>query len=146
MNNVKRTFLIIIVCLVFLFSSVSSVYASEFDSYGTKACTHVWIQQETGRTYFDNNANTHTVYVFRDNICSICGHIEALDPLLYSESHYNYAYSYNGNNYHSGTRHYFEYNIKCVCGRIIGTVWRSAYCPGGSHIAPLSSDPGDEPE
>lgn len=51
---------------------------------------------------------------------------------------HNISAYYNGNNYHSGSKHYAQYTQYCTsCGKTLGSYWVSYFCRGGSeHILP----------
>ena len=137
-----KSVLLIILTLVLLISVAAITTASECD-------VHSYALQEYGTAYFARTDGlTHHKYVMYDKVCIACGHKETADPVITIENHvYNVLGSYTGNNYHSGTRHYFEYQLKCVCGYSNGsTRWKSAYCAGGNHISPVSIQPIGETE
>lgn len=50
--------------------------------------------------------------------------------------------TYTGNNYHSGSRHYCQYNVTCNCET--KTVWRDYACSGNPCITPNSITPPSE--
>ena len=93
-------------------------------------------------TYLDNSQ--HQVKVYWYYIDTMTGTVFLTSMLAreYLDRHSVSSYSYSGNNYHSGTRHYFEYSGYCTrCGGLI-TKWESAACPGnGNCIAPFSVEP-----
>mgnify|MGYP000163848013 CR=1 FL=1 len=84
----------------------------------------------------------HTLQTTKAFCCNTC------NAIFYrvtetKEYHSMSGYSYTGNNYHSGTKHYFQYERHCTtsgCGHT-ETKWRSANCSGGNHILPLSIQP-----
>lgn len=54
---------------------------------------------------------------------------------------HNYIFEWNGNHYHSGDQHYYQYNYKCnTCGYILYTEWRNNFCPGPPCMTPWSYD------
>ncbi len=62
--------------------------------------------------------------------------------LLYKASHGTTVYTWTGNHYHSGTRHYYEYGYKCPdCGDFVSTTWTSLPCSGPLCNTPWSVDP-----
>lgn len=53
--------------------------------------------------------------------------------------YHNYTSSYNGNNYHKGNLHYFNYNKYCnTCSKIAYSYWESGYCEGPPCYTPWS--------
>ncbi len=50
--------------------------------------------------------------------------------IVYQKNHGATTYTQTGNNYHSGSRHYYEYGDKCVCGYFLSTTWTSVACSG----------------
>ena len=122
--------------------AVSSVFAGQSDEVPMRDCVHSWEIRNLYTIPIPNDNYTHILYTARDRVCKKCGEIETLDPILDPVSH-TLNYSYTGNNYHSGNRHYFEYTPYCtVCGFINpNNIWRSGYCSGGTHISPLTITP-----
>ncbi len=80
---------------------------------------------------------------------------KVVDPFLYyyfgdiyyiiaSEYHGTLSYTYTGNNYHSGGRHYYEYRATCsVCGISTTSTWRSQACSGPPCIVPTNLNEDD---
>lgn len=65
--------------------------------------------------------------------------------LLYKSNHGNTTYTWTGEHYHSGTRHYYLYAYICNdCGDYVSTVWTSQQCSGPPCTTPWSYTP--EPE
>ena len=55
----------------------------------------------------------------------------ALRFILYKSSHGSTTYKYTGQQYHSGTRHYYQYGYLCAdCGKYASTTWTSVACSG----------------
>lgn len=54
--------------------------------------------------------------------------------IIFRRTHYSTTYAMTGNNYHSGSNHYYEYGYKCTdCGVFVGeTTWESVPCRGGN--------------
>ncbi len=51
--------------------------------------------------------------------------------LIYSTNHGTSTYRDTGDNYHSGSRHYYQYGYQCdTCGEFTNTIWRSRVCSG----------------
>ncbi|MBQ7341373.1 MAG: hypothetical protein IJW41_04325 [Oscillospiraceae bacterium] len=51
--------------------------------------------------------------------------------ILYKSEHGSTTYKYTGQNYHSGTRHYYQYGDLCAdCGKYTYTEWISSACSG----------------
>lgn len=50
---------------------------------------------------------------------------------VYQSEHGTTTYMKTGNNYHSGSRHFYEWGYKCAdCGEFSNTVWKSSTCSG----------------
>ena len=67
------------------------------------------------------------------------------DYVTYYRYHH-YTNQYTGNNYHSGSRHYFQYADTCtICGHRKNYTWISQYCGGPPCVTPSKSiGPFDE--
>lgn len=111
-------------------------------------CTYrTWISYE----YTDYSAYRHQVKTLKNFDCT-----DRDCPIVYSEvisisydSHDYPEMEWNGQHYHSGTRHYGYYVSQCFsCKRSTGE-WRSWACPGesgGSCILPQKVNPSHEIE
>lgn len=90
-------------------------------------------------TYIDNSQHKIDWYIVFINDLGEYMMNGVIDQTSYA-SHMVSNYSYTGQNYHSGTRHYFQYGGTCSkCGGFI-TYWMDAFCPGnGNCILPWAS-------
>lgn len=62
--------------------------------------------------------------------------------LSYKSSHGDTTYTWTGEHYHSGTRHYYLYAYVCDdCGGYASTVWTSTPCAGPPCATPSSYTP-----
>lgn len=65
--------------------------------------------------------------------------------LLYKANHGNTTYTWTGEHYHSGSRHYYRYAYVCNdCGDYVSTVWTSQSCSGPPCATPWSITPVPE--
>ncbi len=71
----------------------------------------------------------------------VCEHaIETVPPDYYFDDtrvayiyyrYHDYSYTFTGNNYHAGAKHFYEYADKCdICGKEINQAWVSRPCGG----------------
>lgn len=68
-----------------------------------------------------------------------------INYLIYSKNHGSTTYTWTGNDYHSGSRHYYEYGYKCDnCGIFTSTTWTSMPCSGPPCATPWSLTPVPE--
>lgn len=59
--------------------------------------------------------------------------------LVYKKNHGSTTYTWTGNDYHSGTLHYYEYGDKCDdCGVFTTSVWTTEPCSGPPCVTPWS--------
>ncbi len=64
---------------------------------------------------------------------------------VYSKNHGSTTYTWTGNHYHSGSRHYYEYGYKCKnCGEFTSTTWKNEACSGPPCSTPWSLTPSSE--
>ncbi len=140
----KRTVILFLSIVSMLISTVSiSVigYAEGVTEPVNEDFIDEYIEPDhTQAFYFYLNNSQHQVkwywwYVYTDT------RVKFLTDVLereYPENHTVSSYSYTGNNYHSGTKHYFEYAGYCekCSGRV--TKWVSGNCLGNGHIEPFS--------
>lgn len=76
--------------------------------------------------YQSSGAGTHKAEY---NYSCVCGETTTKIEST-SESHSLQKMGYTGNNYHQGTRHYFEYEHKCLQCGYTKTLYESSSCPG----------------
>ena len=93
--------------------------------------------------YVFKDFDSHDVY-FRQHFYdpTIGAHLYGATEFLRTESHTPGGSTYTGNNYHSGTKHYFQYRRTCSHCTPVFYQWISANCPGNGHcISPLDVIP-----
>lgn len=62
--------------------------------------------------------------------------------ISYRDEHGSTTGTWTGNHYHSGTKHYYEYDYVCNdCGEFVRTAWTSLNCTGAACIMPWSMSP-----
>lgn len=66
-----------------------------------------------GVTYFDKGNDYHEKMTFENGICP-CGDSYTKGLTYTSQAHSYPSYSYSGYNYHSGTKHVFEFARSCT--------------------------------
>ena len=65
--------------------------------------------------------------------------------LLYKTAHGNTTYTWTGQHYHSGSKHFYQYGYLCSdCGEYTNTVWTSVSCSGPPCATPWSLTPTPE--
>ncbi len=103
----KKTIVISIVILLMISLSIFN-YVS--------AHTHTYVKHSFAIKYDDTGADKHYKYEISDYRCECGASYSAITSSAYL-AHTFTSYSYSGANYHSGTKHYFEYARSCIyCG------------------------------
>lgn len=132
MKEIKKLFIFL---LVFTMAVVPvQVMAAEMNE-----CEHNYVFDSYHVDYTDFG-DYHRKEVFPIEECTICGHsnFKYEETKTTNESHNMGAYTYTGNNYHSGSKHYLEYSARCIqCGHY-ETKLESYSCPGNPCILPQS--------
>lgn len=99
--------------------------------------THSYDEYVTTFVEYIGSANYHVKFVTVRYKCD-CGAFYDINEEEKSEEHVKGTFSYTGNNYHSGSRHYFEYEGSCIlCDQPLSE-WRFYSCPGNPCILPQS--------
>ncbi|MDF2845682.1 MAG: hypothetical protein K0R00_4108 [Herbinix sp.] len=96
----KRFVLLLILLLLFTYNIVS-------------AHTHVHTKKSSGVSYIDKGTNYHDLNTY-DNYSCPCGDSYTVLTSYITLSHEYPSYSYSGYNYHSGTKHVFEFARYCT--------------------------------
>lgn len=140
--------LLIVTLLVFVPAFSGQIYADSLDYPEQEPIDEEIIEHFKDEVFYTNcTATTHEVWTREILINTVTGALIATNNVTYlrTESHHFSPLSYNMNNYHSGSKHYFQYSKYCYECNYTCSEWHSGYCPGNGHcIAPMSIGPLSE--
>ncbi len=139
----------------YLYSSDNPYWIVEIDNFlDDDACSQVTTIQEkdiivyynkdkepkhSGVVYSVSSSGTPTIQskwgmggVYRHAVSNVPSDYKANGQVSVKYFRYHdYTNKYTGNNYHSGTRHYYQYADFCdICNKQINTTWTSVVCNG----------------
>lgn len=142
----KKTLIIILtICIILLGFGKTPSFAEELDTPVLDPIEDEIIEHDHDEYIFINpTATTHEVWS-REVFYNTVEQTFIYSPYytyVRTESHYFSPLTYNGNNYHSGSYHHFQYTKNCYDCGYVHSEWYSGLCPGNGHcILPYEALP-----
>lgn len=129
-----------VLSLLFIITIPVQAYAVGEVELQDEELVHIYAYYTYMYSYAKYNSSSHykgKASVYR---CVNCGDLLYDDDYEWTtESHSMSNYAYTGSNYHSGEKHYCQYERYCVSCGYTETKWTSYSCPGnGSCLLPQS--------
>lgn len=140
----KVTARVLAILLIVLLVAAIPAQALAAGASEPQAHTHTLKFLRYSYNYLSNGSSGHIVRTYICQYCTGCGAVfEGTTPVSTRNEQHSYGNRYyNGNNYHSGTLHYAQYEKDCTACKYAYTEWESYKCPGNGHcITPASVIP-----
>lgn len=114
-----RIYTALALSVLLLATTSVQVFAAQEEIAVPQAHTHKGPFLEYIYMYYENGSSSHRKGTTATYTCDTCDMIFGGETFWTTEAHSMSSESYNGNNYHSGTLHYCQYERRCpACGYV----------------------------